>query len=209
MYVLVPDDPVFFAKFQSLEGPLLSRLYRLHSEGLESDDERVIADAYDSWVQVLLKLPLWSHWHTAATPAGERTGYVLYGSRGDQLTSVYPIEVAADDLGHLTACLDLFAAADEGTRVAADPAHTGAGTGPAEPGGTPTDVFRRVMDVLTLAPPEGLLSTLRHAVSAGPAVSLTLQAEQEEEYRRFCAEIVTILSSGDAFAYGSHRAMYP
>ncbi|MEE4546929.1 hypothetical protein V2S66_33820 [Streptomyces sp. V4-01] len=198
MYVLVPDDPVFFAKFQSLEGPLLSRLYRLHSEGLESDDERVIADAYDSWVQVLLKLPLWSQWHTPAV-TGERAGYDLYGPRGDQLTSVYPIEVAAVDLGHLTACLDLFAAAQ------AKPPQAG----PPESGDALTDAFRRVMDVLLLPAPERLLGALRHVASGEPVASVTLPAEQEAEYRRFCEEIVTILSSGDAFAYRSHRALYP
>ncbi|MBZ9645401.1 hypothetical protein [Streptomyces sp. PSKA30] len=42
----------------------------------------------------------------------------------------------------------------------------------------------------------------------GSVVSVTLLAEQETVYRRFCEEIVTILSSGDTFAHRSHRAMY-
>ncbi|MEV0175521.1 hypothetical protein AB0I00_30965 [Streptomyces sp. NPDC050803] len=196
MYVLIPDDPVFFAKFQSLEEPLLRRLYQLHSGGLDSDDERIVADAYDSWVQVLLKLPLWYQWHTVGRPTDpapdERAGYVLYGPRGDRLTSLYPVEVTAADLGHLAACLALFVGHDQARRAA----------------GGPTDVFRRVVEVLLFPPPQPLLSVLRHVVLRGAAASVTLRAEQEKEYRRFCEDIVTILSSGDTFAYRSHRALY-
>jgi hypothetical protein len=194
VYVLVPDDPVFFAKFQSLEEPLLGSLYMLHSAGPESDDERVIADAYDSWLQVLLKLPLWFDSHTAGTSTGTPAGYVLYGPRGDQLTSLYPIEVTAVDLGHLTACRDLFTVVRDGVP---------------EQGMGLADTFRRVMEVLLLPPPDALLGTLRHVVPGETVVPVTLPAEQETEYRRFCEDIVTILSSGDAFAYRSHRAMYP
>jgi hypothetical protein len=107
---------------------------------------------------------------------------------------VYPIEVAAARLGQLTACLALF------TRAGAEPPEREDGL---------TDVFRRVMDVLLLPAPERLLGALRHVVSGEPVASVTLPAEQEPEDRRFCEEIVTILSSGDAFAYRSHRALYP
>ncbi|PWI15300.1 hypothetical protein DI272_14840 [Streptomyces sp. Act143] len=205
MYVLVPDDPVFYAKFQSLEEPLLRHLYRLHHTGAESDDERIISDAYDSWVQVLLKLPLWARWHTEDVPAVAAAAepppprYTLHSMRGDQLTSLYPIEVTAVDLGHLTACLDLFAGID---------ASAGAGSGPTGGEERLADVFRRVMDVLLLPPPSGLLNILRFVVAQGVAVRVTLPTEREQEYQRFCEDIVTILSSGDAFAYRSHRAMY-
>ncbi|MEV6740738.1 hypothetical protein AB0N14_28795 [Streptomyces sp. NPDC051104] len=212
MYVLIPDDPVFFAKFQSLEQPLLRHLYRLHSAGLESDDERIISDAYDSWVQVLLKLPLWSEWHTASTstdPAPEEwAGYVLYSTGGDQLMSLYPIEVTAADLGQLTACLDLFVEHDQARP--AMPGQTRAETSAEKPEKERglTDGFRRVVEVLLHPPPQRLLTLLRHVVLRGTPVSVTLPAEQETEYRRFCEDIVTILSSGDTFAYRSHRAMY-
>ncbi len=208
--MLVPDDPVFFAKFQSLEEPLLRHLYRLHSGGLESDDERIISDAYDSWVQVLLKLPLWSEWHTGRTDPtlGGPVGYELYGARGDQLTSLYPIEVTAVELGHLTACLDLFAAHDRA--LPAMPGQTWVETGAeqTERDRGLADVFRRVLEVLLLPPPRRLLAVLRQVALPEANGSVTLPAEQEREYRRFCEDIVTILSSGDAFAYRSHRAMY-
>ncbi|MFG2356933.1 hypothetical protein [Streptomyces sp. NPDC048521] len=233
MYVLVPDDPVFFAKFQSLEEPLLRHLYLLHSAGMESDDERIISDAYDSWVQVLLKLPLWSQWHATDTSAhatdtsvpatdasahapgtsaehapGEPAGYTLYSACGTQLTSLYPIEVTAVDLGHLTACLDLFVAA--GRTQHAIPAQVGAEVWADLPERKDTlvDVFRRVMEVLLLPPPQRLLGTLQQVVRQGQTVSVTLPAEEETEYRRYCEDIVTILSSGDTFAYRSHRALY-
>ncbi|GGM26011.1 hypothetical protein GCM10010129_83080 [Streptomyces fumigatiscleroticus] len=212
MYILIPDDAVFFAKFQSLEEPLLRHLHRLHSAGLDSDDERIISDAYDSWVQVLLKLPLWSEWHTASKSAdhvrGERAGYVLYSPRGDQLTSLYPIEVTAADLGHLTACLDLFAGHDQARRAIPHQERAEGSADQPRRQGALTDVFRRVMEVLLLPPPQGLLTTLRHVVLGETVLSVTLPAEQETEYQRFCEDIVTILSAGDTFAYRSHRAMY-
>ncbi|MGW3496351.1 hypothetical protein [Streptomyces sp. NPDC001020] len=206
--MLVPDDPVFFAKFQSLEEPLLRRLHLLHSAGRESDDERVVADAYESWVRILLKLPLWPQWQVedvSGGPAqGGRTGYTLYDPRGHQLTCLYPIEVTAADLGCLAACLDLFVEDDKGRRAVPDASDSER----PERDGNPVDVFRRVMDVLLLPPPRRLLGVLREFLSQGTGVSVTLQAEQEAQYRCFCEEIVTILSSGDTFAYRSHRAIY-
>ncbi|MFF3503266.1 hypothetical protein [Streptomyces sp. NPDC003247] len=208
MYVLVPDDPVFFARFQSLEEPLLRRLHRLHVAGRESDDERVICDAYDSWVQILLQLPLWCRWHGTDPSAAPRTAelprYVLYDTRGHRLTSLHPVELTAADLGHLTACLDLFVEAERARRPGAD-RDDGLTDGLTD---VFTDVFRRVMEVLLLPPPDGLLGTLRDVASRAAVVAVTLPEEQETEYRRFCEEIVTILSSGDTFAYRQHRAMY-
>lgn len=198
MYALVPDDPVFFAKFQSLEEPLLRHLYRLHTAGRESDEERIVAEAYDSWVRILVKLPLWSDWHagdmSADRPSPEPPGYTLYGGHGRQLTSLYPVELSVADLGHLTACLDLFIGAD------------------AEPACQETEfveVLRRVMEVLLLPYPQDLLAALRDVVPAGPLLSVTLADEREAEYRSFCERIVTVLSSGDSFAHHSHLAMYP
>ncbi|MGV9914665.1 hypothetical protein ACWEWD_15050 [Streptomyces tendae] len=219
MYVLVPDDPVFFAKFESLEEPLLRHLYRLHSGGQDSDDERIIADAYDSWVQVLLKLPLWSDWHTggfaAPTPAPASApapvgppGYVLHGARGEQLTSLYPIEVTAVELGHLKACLDLFAVLDRARPVLPGQVRAEAAAGEPEGDHGMTDAFRRVLKVLLLPPPQRLLMLLRRSALAHPSGSVTLPVEQEGEYRRFCEDVVTILSAGDTFAYSSHRSLY-
>ncbi|MEW2512941.1 hypothetical protein [Streptomyces sp. NPDC046870] len=201
MHVLIPDDPVFFAKFESLEEPLLQHLHRLHSEGLRTDDEDVVSDAYDSWVHVLVQLPLWFEWYAASRSAGPAPGdrvrvrYALYGPGGDQLTSLYPVEVTAADLGNLLACLELLAST---------------GTSAPPPGRKQVlpDGLRRVLGVLLLTPSDSLLHTLRQAMGPEPVVSVTLSAEQETDYRRFCEDIVTILSSGDAFAYRNHRALY-
>lgn len=209
MYVLVPDDPVFFAKYQSLEEPLLRHLHRLHGTGPESAAERIGSDAYDSWVRLLLKLPLWSTWHDADASAGSApVGYTLRGAAGNRLTRLYPIDVPAVDLGHLAACFDLFRTADGTRSGASDRADTAAPAGrPGRRHGT-TDVFRRVMEVLLLPPPRRLLAVLCQAVTAGRAVPVTLPAEEEAEYRRHCEDIVTILSSGDPFAHRAHRALY-
>ncbi|PSM42935.1 hypothetical protein C6Y14_12155 [Streptomyces dioscori] len=214
MYILVPDDPVFFARFQSLEEPLLRRLYRLHGSELESDAERIISDAYDSWVQVLLTLPFWSQWQgrdevSAGLPRQERPGYVLYGHRGNELTSLYPTNVAKADLEHLKICLDLFVENDMARCVARGQAGTEACVEPSERQEDVNDAYRRVMKVLLLSPPQLLLHALRDVGQQRPGVaSVTLLEEQEVEYRRYCQGFVTILSEGDTFAYRSHRAMY-
>ncbi|WP_234338294.1 hypothetical protein [Streptomyces sp. NRRL F-5727] len=208
--MLVPDDPVFFATFQSLEEPLLRHLYRLHAAGLDCDDGRILSDAYDSWVQVLLRLPGWpeGHAHRTEPAPDERAGYVLYGTHGDPLPSLYPIEVTAVELGHLTACLDLFAARDRALpALPGQPAVPWVAEQPERDRGL-ADVFRRVLQVLLLPPPRRLLAAVRHVVLTGAKGSMTLPADQEREYRRFCEDIVTILSSGDAFAHRSHWALY-
>ncbi|MFF9340374.1 MULTISPECIES: hypothetical protein [unclassified Streptomyces] len=211
MYALVPDDPVFSAKFQSLEEPLLRHLHRLHAAGLETDDGRIISDAYDSWVQVLLKLPLWQERHTGRTgPAsGGPAGYVLYGTRGERLTSLYPIEVTAVELAHLTACLDLFAARDRALPATPGRAAARPGAGQPDRDRGPADVFRRVLQVLLLPPPRRLLAALRHVALPAADGPVTLPAEREREYRRFCEDIVTVLSSGDASAHRGPWAPCP
>ncbi|MFD7134878.1 hypothetical protein [Streptomyces sp. NPDC059894] len=141
-------------------------------------------------------MPLARHGPLAAPRTAELPRYVLYDTRGHRLTSLHPVELTAADLGHLTACLDLFVEAERARRPGADR------------DGGPTDVFRRVMEVLLLPPPDGLLGTLRDVASQVAVVAVTLPEEQETEYRRFCEEIVTILGSGDTFAYRQHRAMY-
>ncbi|MFI6876245.1 hypothetical protein ACIBL6_22720 [Streptomyces sp. NPDC050400] len=213
MYVLVPDDPVFFAKFQSLEEPILRRLYLLQCTGPETDDERTVAAAYDSWVQILLRLPLWSRWQTGDTATGAApgpgTGHLLHGPRGDLLTSLYPIEVTAAELAQLNACLGLFGRRDGTARdAAAGGTDAGAAAAPPDHDEEVTDSFRRIMAVLSLSPPPLLLGPLLPPRSGTGARTVTLRAEQETAYRAYCEAIVTILSAGDTFAYRSHRAMY-
>ncbi len=64
------------------------------------------------------------------------------------------------------------------------------------------------MEVLLLPPPEALLTLLRRAVLDEAAASVSLPADGTAEYRAFCENVVTILSSGDTFTYLSHRALY-
>ncbi|MFD8565665.1 hypothetical protein [Streptomyces sp. NPDC059639] len=180
MYVLIPDDPVFFAKYQSLEEPLLRRLFQLDNTEPESDDERTLSDAYDSWVRLLLKLPLWQRWDPSRAPE-DAAGYTLCRADGALLTSLYPVEVTTADLRRLTACRDLLA--------------SDAVFG---------DACRRVLEVLLLPPPHQLLTTL-----GAPAGVVTLPPEYEVAYRRYCEDVVSVLSAGDTFAYESHRALYP
>ncbi|MEU3410293.1 hypothetical protein ABZ760_03290 [Streptomyces sp. NPDC006658] len=208
MDILVPDDPVFFAKYQSIEEPLLRRLHRLSGARTDSHDTRVISDAYDSWVHVLVKLPAWPHWRdddlSGSSKEGEPTGYILYDSHGRQLTSLYPLWMAEADLGRLAACYDLFVEAAKGRYTGSAPATFD----PPEQACGFVDVFRRVMEVLLMPAPRGLMRLLQEVRPQGPVRMVTLTPVQEAEYQRFCEEIVTVLSAGDIFAYRSHRAMY-
>lgn len=225
MDVLVPDNPVFHARFQSLEEEFLRHLHRFQgAQGHESEDERMLLDAYDSWVRVLVELPHWSHrprredaargtqgkedrdGTTGGIIPSGRTTYTLYGSRGDRLTSLYPVEVKAADLACLTACLDLLTAAGA-ERV--PPVTALAATVPPRGPDTLADVLRGVVQVLRLRPPHALLRSLRHVVPRGPVVSVTLSPAQDVEYRRFTEQFVTVLSAGDPAAHAGHRAGYP
>ncbi|MFD0262518.1 hypothetical protein ACFRKE_11785 [Kitasatospora indigofera] len=201
MYVLVPDDPVFFAKFQSLEDLLLRCLYVLQVEGVDSEEARLVADAYDSWVRVLLKLPLWSRRREDATDLS-RTDYKLYAPGGAELTSLYPVELAVGDVEQLWLCLRVLR--DSGAERPAAPlrAAGAAGTAPEHLIG----VFRRVVGVLLLPAPPELMRTLRQVLSGAPAV--TLGHREEAQYRRYCATVVRLLSSGDGFGYRNHLAIY-
>ncbi|MFF1868187.1 hypothetical protein [Kitasatospora herbaricolor] len=201
MYVLVPDDPVFFAKFQSLEDLLLSCLYGLQLEGVDSEEARLVADAYDSWVRVLLKLPLWSRRREDAADLS-RTDYQLYAPGGVELTSLYPVELAVADVEQLWLCLRAFL--DAGTERADVSRRAGGAAGPAPE--HLIGVFRRVVGVLLLPAPPELMRTLRQVPTGVPAV--TLGRREEQQYRRYCTAIVRLLSSGDGFAYRSHLAMY-
>ncbi|MGW2373920.1 MULTISPECIES: hypothetical protein [Kitasatospora] len=204
MHVLVPDDPVFLAKFQSLEELLLRRLYRLQLADPECEEGRVVADAYDSWVRVLLKLPAWPRWQEDVSPPGAlRTEYTLYGPRGTQLTSLYPVELDSADLEQLTLCLRAFlsAGADRGFEPRCTRRE------PERRGPELVHVFRRVMGVLLLPCPPELMHTLGRVREGAPAVTLSLK--EEVQYRRYCTTVVRILSLGDQFAYQNHLAMYP
>ncbi|SEG91374.1 hypothetical protein SAMN05216223_12397 [Actinacidiphila yanglinensis] len=225
MDVLVPDDPVFHARFQSLEEVFLRRLHRFQgAQGPESEDERMLLDAYDSWVRILVELPHWSHrprrGDATREPRGKededrttdgiipsgRTTYTLYGSRGDRLTSLYPVEVNAADLGCLTACVDLLTAAGP-ERV--PPVAPLAATVPPQQPDALADVLRGVVQVLRLCPPHRLLRALRHVVPRGPVVSVTLSPAQDVEYRRFTEQFVTVLSAADPAAHTGHRSVHP
>lgn len=207
LYVLVPDDPVFFAKFQSLEEPLLRRLYRLQRQGLDSEEERVVADAYDAWVRVLLRLPLWPRWQATTDDATAEAdaGYTLHGVRGGELTSLYPVELAPADLAQLSSCLRVLVEAGQ-QHPEPPPPEPSAGHEPWEGAQALVNVFRRVLGVLLLPSPPELLRALSPV--GGGVRALTLGTTEEAHYRVYCADIVHILSSGDTFAYQSHLAMY-
>lgn len=208
--MLVTDDPVFFARFESLEEPFLHLLHRFHSEGLESAEERVVFDAYESWVRILVKLPLWPRWQEAdsasAFPAdGEGSEYRLYSEHGSELTSLYPVDLAPADLEQLTLCLSMLVEAGKDRnstlgQVLYESQDRTDGL---------LDAFQRVLGVLLLPSPRQLLAALSDAAPQGRTKTVTLTPAGEIEYRRYCGDIVHILSSGDRFAYQSHRAMYP
>ncbi|MFJ4973638.1 hypothetical protein [Streptomyces sp. NPDC088755] len=118
MYILVPADPMFMTRFLEMEEPLFHSLYYLHLAKLPEDQAEKVRRTYDSWGDILRAMPTHLTWHTPKTfeiatyCRRASKGYSLYGPDGEQLVSMYPIEVSVESLSNLTECLRLFESAE-------------------------------------------------------------------------------------------------
>jgi hypothetical protein len=205
MHVLLPDDPVFVSKFLAIERPLLWSLHYLYAQELGVEQAGVVRDAYDSWGELLKRLPAPLQWQL---PAEEHSpqGYTLDAPRGRRLRSLYPMEVSTRHLERLTSCQRMLSQAGSG--FGADPlAYALTDLTDDEPCDLVED-FRRVLAVMQLSAPPNLLATLKEAAPAGPNIAISLDAEQAEEHRELCGRIVYALSAGDSFNYNNHHALY-
>ncbi|MFC9183371.1 hypothetical protein ACFTZJ_22190 [Streptomyces globisporus] len=205
-HILVPEDPMFMKRFLAMEEPLFHSLYYLHLTHLPEDQAETIRRAYDSWGDIQRAMPTHLSWHTptafetAAARRGSK-GYRLSGPDGEQLISLYPIEVSVQSLSNLTECLRLL----ERAELELSGPLAGALHEIRDPGQDQelVDNYRRVLKALTLTAPPALVAAL---LSAAPEV--TLNGPLHDDYQAFRDRFRLAVSEGDTFMLAMHQALY-
>ncbi|MBT2375929.1 hypothetical protein J7E90_00715 [Streptomyces sp. ISL-111] len=210
MQILMPEDPVFMTRFLEMEEPLLHSLYYLHLDHLPRDQAETIRRAYEGWGSIQAAMPKFLSWHTPtafelAAPRRESEGYRLHSPHGEQLISLYAVDVSTESISCLTACLTLLEEAEKELG--------GALAGALEDIREPrerdlVDNFRRVLRALRIPAPLALLASLRHAAPAGPEREVSLDGARHAEYEAYRDQFCHALSTGDAFMYTMHRSLY-
>lgn len=205
MHVLILDDPVLAANFISLEQPLLYSLHYYYRTELTAAQARVVDVAYESWGKLQQMLPLRFRTPGSDADISEEDGYVLENAAGQLLNPLHVID-AGQCVDHLRACyLMLRQAQLDGLRDPLADVLRQISDGNDDIG--LTDCFRRVLQVLYLPSPPHLLAAVRRVEPNG-STALSLNGEQEREYRVFLETVVGILSGDDLFAHATHRALY-
>ncbi|PVC82031.1 hypothetical protein DBP19_33805 [Streptomyces sp. CS090A] len=208
--VLLPEDPVFMTRFLEMEEPLLHSLYYLHLDYLPLEQAETIRRAYEGWGAIQAAMPKFLSWHTPtafelAAPRRESEGYHLHSPEGEQLISLYRVEVSVENISDLTACLALL----EGAENELGGPLAGALQEIREPRERDlVDNFRRVLRALQIPAPPALLTALRHAAPAGPEREISLNDAQHAEYVAYRDNFCFALSTGDRFMYTMHRSLY-
>ncbi|MFF3099223.1 hypothetical protein [Streptomyces cyaneofuscatus] len=210
MHILMPEDPVFMTRFLEMEEPLLHSLYYLHLDHLPRGQAKTIRQAYEGWGDIQAAMPKFLNWHTPtafelAVPRRESEGYRLHSPDGEQLISLYAVEVSIESISCLGACLTLLEEAEN--------ALGGALAGALEDIREPrerdlVDNFRRVLRAMQIPAPPALLESLRDAAPAGPEREVSLSGAQHTEYVTYRDQFCHTLSTGDAFLYEMHRSLY-
>ncbi|GGW13219.1 hypothetical protein GCM10018980_71340 [Streptomyces capoamus] len=206
MHVLIPDDPVLAASFLVLEQPLFHSLHYLYRMELTASQANTIGVAYESWGQLQQMLPSRFHAQTPDAQASEEGGYVLEDSTGQRLTTLHLVD-AGRRISDLETCYMMLRQAQlDSVRGPLDPLADVLRE--IDDGINLVGHFRRVLQVLRLPSPPQLLAAVRRVAPRGPATPVTLNPEQEREYRDYCEAVVGIFSGNDIFAYTTHRALY-
>ncbi|WP_158838744.1 hypothetical protein [Streptomyces sp. NRRL S-1022] len=163
--------------------------------------------AYESWGQLQQMLPSRFHAQSPDAEASEEDGYVLEGLAGQRLTRLYPVD-AGLRISNLEICYMMLRQAQlDSWRGPLDPLADVLRE--IDDGIDLIGHFRRVLQVLRLPSPPQLLAAFGRGAPRGPVTVVSLDAEQEREYRDHCETVVGILSGDDTFAYATHRALYP
>ncbi|MFD4025840.1 hypothetical protein ACFWRV_20385 [Streptomyces sp. NPDC058576] len=207
MHILVPDDPMFMTRFLEMEEPLFHSLYYLHLAKLPEDQAEKIRRAYDCWGDIQRAMPGHLTWHTHKTfeiaeySRRDSNGYSLYGPDGEQLISMYAVEVSVESLSSLTECLRLFELAE--LELRSPLAEALAGIREPHQDRELVDNYRRVLKALQLSAPRALVAAL---LGAAPEVSL--DAPLYVQYEAFCDRFCLAVSEGDWWMYTMHRSLY-
>ncbi|UZI34000.1 hypothetical protein [Streptomyces sp. VB1] len=210
MHILIPEDPVFMTRFLEMEEPLLHSLYYLHLQDLPQDQAETIRRGYEGWGEIQAAMPKFLTWHTptafeVAVPRRDSEGYRLHSPGGEQLISLYAVEVSVESISCLTACLALL----EGAEKELGGPLAGALHAIKEPRDRDlVDNFRRVLLALQISAPLALLAPVRQAAPAGPVQEVFLDDEQYAEYATYRDRFCYVLSTGEWFTYTMHRSLY-
>lgn len=155
-------------------------------------------------------MPKFLSWHTPTAFELARVrqgseGYRLHSPEGEQLISLYGVEVGVESISDLTACLALL----EGAENELGGPLAGALQEIREPRERDlVDNFRRVLRALQIPAPPALLAALEQAAPAGPEREISLNDAQYAEYEAYRDQFCNALSTGDAFMYEMHRSLY-
>jgi hypothetical protein len=203
MYVLVPEEPMFLARFNEAEAPLLYELYNYYLPELESAESELIRAAYEAWADIHQRLPPALQWRELPPDGVPEApgGYVLHDPSGRrQLTSLYPVHVHANALETLRACHTMLAWAERTEVGPLADVLSAIHRAPQNRGKRPLDSLRRALDVLELKAAPQLVDCLRGVIPTGqesPVVAITLRADQYAAYQALCEQIADALSAGD------------
>ncbi|MGY1548233.1 hypothetical protein [Streptomyces sp. MN6] len=203
MYVLLPDDPIFLARFFRLDKPF-AELDGLYAEEIGAERAAVVRTAYDSWAELAQLLPPALQWMFPISGDGPE-GYTLDDPLGRRLQSMYIREDRDGHVAKLMACQRMLTEAqlhDSSDPLAMalddlDETYTDW-----------VDDLRRAVGVLNLRVPPRLLKIFRSAAPLGPTVALSLNADQADDYRTLCSRIVHALSAGDDLGHATHHMLY-
>ncbi|MEU9757527.1 hypothetical protein AB0D90_31110 [Streptomyces althioticus] len=203
MYVLLPDDPIFLARFFRLDKPF-AELDGMYAEEIGAERAAVVRAAYDSWAELAQLLPPALQWIFPISGEGPE-GYTLDDPLGRRLQSMYIREDRGGHVATLMACQRMLSEAQ--LHDSSDPLALALGD-LAETYTDWVDDLRRAVGVLNLEVPPRLLDVFRSAAPVGPNVMVSLNADQADDYRTLCSRIVYALSAGDELGYTTHRMLY-
>ncbi|MFY0516047.1 hypothetical protein ACOMD4_37530 [Streptomyces anulatus] len=210
MHILIPEDPVFMTRFLEMEEPLLHSLYYLHLYDLPQDQAETIRRAYEGWGEIQAAMPKFLTWHTptafeVAAPRRDAEGYRLHSPDGEQLISLYAVEVSVESISCLIACLTLL---QEAEKELGGPLASALHAIKEPRDRDLVDNFRRVLLALQISAPLALLASVQQAAPAGPVQEIFLDAAQHTEFATYRDRFCYVLSTGEWWTYTMHRSLY-
>ncbi|MGW1530464.1 hypothetical protein [Streptomyces sp. NPDC002159] len=200
-YILLPEDPVFASKFHILEEPLLHSLHYLYRLEIPSGQAGIVDAAYSSYGKVLRSFPAPLRRLIGSGHAGEDENRSSGGLPYSAFPRFYPVSIPSEELDALGRCSRMLQDARPGDALGEILDELG---GPIDL----ADVFTRVVRMLELKVPAGLVRAFRTAASSGPEEIAILDRASKRELAPHLAEVIRTLSDGDEFEYLAHQALY-
>lgn len=194
-HILVPEDPVFASTFRSVEEPLLHSLHFWYRGEISGHQIDAVDTAYSSYGAILRSFPARLRrliWECHSGQSDHENHEDPDGSGDPPLPRLHPVGIRRADLDSLDRCCRMLRQArQEGSANPLGEILEEVGEGI-----DLVDTFTRVLRVLELPAPRGLL-----ADSLGGRTN-------RREHVLYCAEVIRALSGGDEFQSLAHQALY-